>query len=176
MLREPRIDELASHPTGERVRHHGGEGHAGFVGRLLSRLAKLGRERNCHSRSCHTGQCTPVRLLVSQSASRDRRSTISRAATGGGDLVYAGKVGTGFDDETLDRLGGRLRSLARETPPFDRGDLPERGVHWVRPDLVCSIGFTAWTDAGRLRHPRYLGRRRDKDPEDVVRETPRSVS
>jgi len=88
------------------------------------------------------------------------------------ELVYAGKVGTGFDDETLEDLSGELRSRERDTPPFDRGDLPDDGVHWTAPDLVCQVGFTEWTNSGRLRHPRYAGLRHDKDPRDVFRERP----
>jgi DNA ligase D-like protein (predicted ligase) len=87
-----------------------------------------------------------------------------------GELIYAGKVGTGFDDDTLRRLGQRLASRERSTPPYDRGQLPSKGVHWVRPDLVAEVGFTEWTSGGRLRHPRFLGLRRDKDAGDVVRE------
>ena len=88
----------------------------------------------------------------------------------GDDLVYAGKVGTGFDDDTLQRLRRRLQSRERKTTPYDRGRWPQHGVHWVRPDLVAEIGFTEWTSGGRLRHPRFLGIRRDKRAEDVVRE------
>ncbi|HSL59398.1 MAG TPA: non-homologous end-joining DNA ligase [Acidimicrobiales bacterium] len=90
----------------------------------------------------------------------------------GDDLVYAGKVGTGFDDETLRELGARMAGAERATSPFDRGDPPERGTHWVTPDLVAEIAFTEWTDAGRLRHPRYLGLRHDKPAAEVVREDP----
>jgi ATP-dependent DNA ligase len=46
----------------------------------------------------------------------------------------------------------------------------ESGQHWVRPELVCAVGFSEWTTDGRLRHPRYQGLRDDKDPADVVRE------
>lgn len=86
--------------------------------------------------------------------------------------AYPEKVGTGFDDETLDTLSGELRSRERDGPPFDRGDLPDDGIHWAIPNLVCQVGFTEWTDAGRLRHPRYEGLRHDKNPRDVVRERP----
>jgi DNA ligase D-like protein (predicted ligase) len=92
-----------------------------------------------------------------------------------GDLVYAGRVGTGFDDETLADLGDTLGSRVRTTSPFDRGDPDGDGVHWVTPDLVCEVGFTEWTSAGRLRHPRFLGLRRDKDAAEVVRERPAPV-
>jgi bifunctional non-homologous end joining protein LigD len=48
--------------------------------------------------------------------------------------------------------------------------LPRRGVHWVKPRLVAQIGFTEWTVDGKLRHPRFLGLRDDKRPEEIVRE------
>jgi bifunctional non-homologous end joining protein LigD len=90
------------------------------------------------------------------------------------ELCYAGKVGTGYDENTLRRLHQRLQGLERQSPPFDRGEPPTQGVHWVTPNLVAEVGFSEWTQAGKLRHPRYLGLRRDKDPKNVVREDTRS--
>lgn len=91
----------------------------------------------------------------------------------GDDLVYAGKVGTGWDDDTLRSLRSRMDGLERKTSPFRAGDPPgDAGVHWITPELVAQVGFTEWTDDGRLRHPRFLGLREDKDPEAVVRERP----
>jgi len=87
-------------------------------------------------------------------------------------LVYAGKVGTGFDARTLKNLSTRLASRHRARSPFVRGRTPGRGVHWVRPDLVAQIGFTEWTRDGQLRHPRFLGLRRDKLAREVERERP----
>ena len=90
-----------------------------------------------------------------------------------GRLRYAGKVGTGYDEAMLLALGRQLASLERDTSPFaDSTGLPRKGVHWVRPDLVAEVGFTEWTTDGRLRHPRFIGLRSDKDPADVVRERP----
>lgn len=89
-----------------------------------------------------------------------------------GNLRYAGKVGTGFDERTLRDLGERLRRLERPQSPF-ADPVPGRNVHWVKPELVCEIGFTEWTTDGRLRHPRFLGLRRDKRPREVVRKVPR---
>jgi DNA ligase D-like protein (predicted ligase) len=90
-----------------------------------------------------------------------------------GDLVYAGKVGTGFDTGTLRHLHAVLAGMERETPPFAKGHLPSpRGVHWVTPGLVGQVGFSEWTDDGELRHPRFQGLRDDKEPRDVVRELP----
>jgi bifunctional non-homologous end joining protein LigD len=84
-------------------------------------------------------------------------------------LVYAGKVGTGFDERLLRSLRERFDGLAVTESPF-AGSVREKGAHWLRPELVAQIGFTEWTRDGRLRHPRYLGLRDDKDPHDVVRE------
>jgi bifunctional non-homologous end joining protein LigD len=88
-----------------------------------------------------------------------------------GELRYAGKVGTGYDDETLESLGERLRSIERETCPFE-GSPREKGAHWVSPKLVGEVGFTEWTGDGKLRHPRFLGLRTDKRPKQVKRERP----
>jgi DNA ligase D-like protein (predicted ligase) len=89
-----------------------------------------------------------------------------------GMLAYAGKVGTGFDDAALTALARTLSDLERPQPAFDRGALPRSGVHWVEPRLVGQVAFSEWTKAGQLRHPRFAGLRRDKDPATVVRETP----
>jgi bifunctional non-homologous end joining protein LigD len=88
-----------------------------------------------------------------------------------GALRYAGKVGTGFDHDTLVDLERRLRGLARQDSPF--ADAPRgRTMHWVDPKLVCEVVFTEWTADGRLRHPSFQGLREDKPAKSVRRETP----
>jgi DNA ligase D-like protein (predicted ligase) len=89
-----------------------------------------------------------------------------------GKLRYAGKVGTGFDQRTLTELGERMRRLERPDPPFADVHPVPKGTHWIEPNLVGQFAFSEWTHDGRLRHPRYLGLRDDKRPEDVVRERP----
>ncbi|HEX3388769.1 MAG TPA: non-homologous end-joining DNA ligase [Streptosporangiaceae bacterium] len=92
-----------------------------------------------------------------------------------GQLVYAGKVGTGFSQQTLHRLHDELSAMEQDRSPFTRGDLPrERGAHWTEPRLVAQIGFSEWTTDGRLRHPRFQGLRRDKSPAEVIREVPQA--
>ncbi len=91
---------------------------------------------------------------------------------GKGKLTYAGRVGTGFDEATLASLRRTLAGLERGQPSFARGAPPRSGVHWAEPKLVGQVGFSEWTTAGQLRHPRYQGPRRDKDPASVTREKP----
>lgn len=84
-------------------------------------------------------------------------------------LRYAGKVGTGFDEDTRAAMLERFKELETGESPVDE-DVAERGVQWVEPKAVAQIGFTEWTKDGKLRHPRFIGLRRDKKPEQVVRE------
>ena len=87
-------------------------------------------------------------------------------------LRYAGRVGTGFDEAELRRLGGELRALARKASPFSaHGTQPPREARFVKPELVAEVEFTAWTNDGVLRHPSYKGQRYDKPARDVRRET-----
>lgn len=88
-----------------------------------------------------------------------------------GRLRYAGKVGTGYDQEMLRRLGARLRRLERRTCPFEPAPRVPR-AHWVAPELVGEFGFTEWTLDGKLRHPRFHGLRPDKSAASVRRERP----
>ncbi|HEY2864437.1 MAG TPA: DNA ligase D [Casimicrobiaceae bacterium] len=89
-----------------------------------------------------------------------------------GKLRYAGKVGTGFDDQTLTRLRPILGKLEQAAPPFanpPRG-YEAKGAHWIKPQLVAEIAFTEWSNDGALRHPSFQGLRDDKKAIDVVRE------
>jgi DNA ligase D-like protein (predicted ligase) len=88
----------------------------------------------------------------------------------GGKLRYAGKVGTGFDDHTLENLKEVLLALGQDDSPFSGEDIGEQGVHWVKPELVAQVSFTEWTPENKLRHPSFQGLRRDKNPREVLRE------
>jgi ATP-dependent DNA ligase len=89
-----------------------------------------------------------------------------------GDLVFAGKVGTGFDHARLRSLRARLGARERPAAPFTRGTgLPRLGAHWVEPELVVEVAFIEWTAHGKLRHARLLGFREGADPRAVARTT-----
>ena len=86
-----------------------------------------------------------------------------------GKLVYAGKVGTGFNQEMLTLLGRELESRRRDTSPFERRQ-PPKGTVFVEPELVAEVEFREWTRSGTLRAPSFKGLRPDKDPQECTRE------
>jgi bifunctional non-homologous end joining protein LigD len=97
----------------------------------------------------------------------------------GGELVYAGNVGTGFGDAEIDKLLRKLKPLERKSSPF--GTVPTMpkvrrdAIHWVDPELVAEVEFAEWTHDGRLRAPSYQGLREDKAADDVQREEPQAL-
>lgn len=100
----------------------------------------------------------------------------------GAQLMFASKVGTGFNTDTLHTLHKRFKKLETTVCPFV--NLPTKGPNglsraemrrcsWMLPALVCQVRFTEWTGDAGLRHPVFLGLRDDKRPHDVHREVPR---
>ena len=99
------------------------------------------------------------------------------------ELVFAGKVGTGFNTKLLRSLFSRFKEILRESCsfvnlPLPRGSKWGQGItasemrlcHWVEPLMVCQVKFAEWTRDERLRQPIFLGLREDKDAKEVVRE------
>ncbi|MCU1260395.1 MAG: dependent ligase, partial [Bryobacterales bacterium] len=87
-------------------------------------------------------------------------------------LTYAGNVGTGFDRKTIVEVYERLKPLVTPRSPFSAKTKIPGDITWVRPELVCEVKFSNWTEDGRLRAPVFLGLRADVSPEDCVREIP----
>ena len=88
----------------------------------------------------------------------------------GGDLMYAGRVGTGFNDRELAKLLALLKPLETAASPLSNAPRTNEKTHWVKPSLVAQVRFTEWTADGSLRHPVYLGLRDDKKAGEVRRE------
>jgi bifunctional non-homologous end joining protein LigD len=99
--------------------------------------------------------------------------------------MFAGKVGTGFDDRLLKELNARFEKLEVKVCPF--ANVPEKRssrygqnltpgemkkCRWLRPRLVCQVKFAEWTRDGKLRQPVFLGLREDKSAAEVIRERP----
>ena len=95
-----------------------------------------------------------------------------------GKLRYAGKVGTGFTGDEIERLMEILAPLAQKDATVQAPRAAVRGAHWIEAKLVAEIAYLEFTDEGVLRHPSYLGLREDKKPEAVVieKEAPVAVA
>lgn len=93
-----------------------------------------------------------------------------------GKLRYAGKAGTGFSGDEIERLMELMAPLERTEPTVEAPRAAVRGAHWIAPKLVAEIAYIEFTDEGVLRHPSYLGLREDKKPEAVVLETATPVA
>ncbi|HZO41694.1 MAG TPA: DNA ligase D [Methylomirabilota bacterium] len=92
-----------------------------------------------------------------------------------GRLSYAGKIGTGFNRETLRDLKKRLTALDEDVSPFSPRPTGVGRPHWVKPELVAEVSFSEWTSDGKLRHSTFLGLREDKPARAVIRELPADV-
>jgi bifunctional non-homologous end joining protein LigD len=87
-----------------------------------------------------------------------------------GQFVYAGRVGTGFTEETLADLAEHLRPLRQKASPFDEAPKLPREAEFVEPKLVAEVEFREWTEDGVMRAPSFKGLRDDKPPREIVRE------
>jgi bifunctional non-homologous end joining protein LigD len=147
------------------------KGWEGLVAKRADSPYVATRSRDWLKFKCEHGQELVVGGYTEPRGSRVEFGALLLGYYDDGELQYAGKVGTGFDTETLHALAAQLKKLGRQDSPFEKpGEIKERNVTWVDPKLVAQIGFTEWTRDHRLRHPRYLGLRDDKDASEVVRE------
>jgi DNA ligase D-like protein (predicted ligase) len=150
-----------------------GRGWEGLVVKRADSPYRSGRSRDWLKFKCENSQEFVIGGYTDPQGSRAAFGAVLIGYyDASGRLVYAGKVGTGFDNPTLATLLQAMEGLEENRPPFEVGKLPRAGVHWIRPELVGEVGFSEWTSAGQLRHPRYLGLRRDKDARAVTRERP----
>jgi bifunctional non-homologous end joining protein LigD len=96
-----------------------------------------------------------------------------------GALRYTDKAGSGFSQETLRKIHAMLEQRAQASSPFRKpapGEpSPEKNAHFVRPELVCKVRFTEWTDSGGIRQPTFLGLADDVDPRDCSYDGPGSL-
>ena len=97
-----------------------------------------------------------------------------------GALRYTDKVGTGFNQETLRKIHAMLSDRAQNSSPFRKpapGEpSPDKSVHFVRPELVCKVRFTEWTDSGGIRQPSFLGLVENADPRECIYDGPGSLA
>jgi len=171
--------KFAAHWTGKGPRVFGEACRLGFEGLVSKRRDapyRPGRSGDWLKTKCTRRQEFVVGGFTDSQQGKDRIGALLVGhRDDAGELVFAGKVGTGYTGPVARDLRRRLEPLRQCDPPFVRR--PEgwlgRGAHWVRPELVAEVAFTEWTRDGKIRHPSFQGLRDDKRPRAVVREKPR---
>jgi len=144
-------------------------GLEGIIAKRADRPYRSGRGQDWLKVKC--GQAQEF-IIIGFSASEKRRSfaSILLGVREGGQLRYAGRVGSGFSDAVLEKLGAWRDAHLVEKPVCDVPAAMRRGVAWVKPELVAAIEFAGWTGNNMLRHGRFMGLREDKKPVAVERE------
>ncbi|WP_303831685.1 DNA ligase D [Asticcacaulis taihuensis] len=142
----------------------------GIISKRIDAPYRGGRGKVWLKVKCHKRQeFVIVGFTESSHAGRGFRSLLLGYYEGE-TLKFAGKVGTGFNSDTLFEIRKKLDKLKVIPKPFSK--LPPdvgRGI-WVEPTLVCEVEFTEWTPEGRLRHPSFQGLREDKPAEGIGRD------
>ena len=144
----------------------------GIISKRGDQPYRSGRGKDWVKVKCLKRQEMVVVGFTDPEGSRSGFGALHLAVNEGGELVYAGKVGTGFNTRTLTDLRKKLGKLEQKTPAFKKAPrgAEARRSHWVEPKLVAEVAFTEWTEDGILRHPTFQGLREDKSPSEVVRE------
>jgi bifunctional non-homologous end joining protein LigD len=148
-------------------------GLEGLIGKRLDASYVSGRTRQWIKLKCRREQEFVIGGYTAPRGSREKFGALLvgvQAPQGG--LIYAGRVGTGFDDAMLARLHKKLERLATDRCPFVKPPkLPgASAVQWIKPQLVAQVQFAEWTAEDQLRQAAFIGLREDKDPRSVVRE------
>ncbi|HZM58677.1 MAG TPA: non-homologous end-joining DNA ligase [Vicinamibacterales bacterium] len=149
------------------------EGWEGVIAKRLDAPYEHRRSPHWLKMKCEASQELVIGGFTDPQGSRVGLGALLVGFFEGNDFVFAGKVGTGFNTKLLLDLRARLDAIALDTPPFTKAvGLPRLRAHWVKPTIVVQVAFTEWTVYGKLRHPKLLGVRTDKNAREVVRERP----
>lgn len=147
------------------------EGWEGVIAKRRGSKYEHRRSKNWLKMKCELAQEFVVGGFTDPQGQREGLGALLIGYYEGNDLVFAGKLGTGFDTDQLLSMRARLDQLEVTKSPFTKAvGLPRLRVHWTRPEIVVQVGFIEWTGHDKLRHPRFLGMREDKSAKEVVRE------
>lgn len=145
-------------------------GQEGIISKRADAPYRAGRSANWLKVKCTRRQeFVIIGWSPSSSAGRPFRALLLAQHRDGG-LVYAGKVGTGFDRRTMDMLAEKFAARVRKAPAAEVPRAEARGAHWIRPDLVAEIAFAEFTHDDVLRQASFIGLRSDKKAAEVKRE------
>jgi ATP-dependent DNA ligase len=163
-----RVEALADEAPWERAQKEGWEG---VVAKRRGAVYEHRRSPHWLKMKCELAQEFVVGGFTDPQGKRVGLGALLVGYYEGDDFVFAGKIGTGFDNRLLLELRAELDQIEIPKSPFTKAiGLPRLRAHWVKPQIVVQVGFIQWTVHGKLRHPRLLGVRHDKDAREVVRE------
>jgi bifunctional non-homologous end joining protein LigD len=149
----------------------GREGWEGVIAKRRGSPYEHRRSKHWLKMKCEASQELVVGGFTDPQGARVGLGALLVGYYDGQDFVFAGKLGTGFDTKLLLDLRKRFDAIELPASPFTRATgLPKIRTHWVRPEVVVQVAFTEWTVHGKLRHPRLIGMRFDKDAREIVRE------
>jgi ATP-dependent DNA ligase len=149
-----RVEPLAGSAPWERAC---AEGWEGVIAKRLGSVYEHRRSKSWLKMKCELKHDFIVGGFTDPQGSRVGLGALLVGHHDHGEFAFAGKIGTGFDTKLLLDLRRRLDALEIPRSPFTKArGLPRLRAHWVRPDIVVSVGFIEWTVNGKLRHPRLL--------------------
>ena len=150
-------------------------GQEGIIAKRIDAPYRSDRTRNWVKVKC-TRRQEFVLIGWTKSSARGRPfASLLLAQHEGEALVYKGKVGTGFDTETLESVQVAMTPLMIDEAPADVPRVEARGVQWIKPKLVAEVAFAEFTGDGRVRHGSFLGLRSDKSATSVRPERPKKA-
>ena len=174
------VIRLSTHIAGHGARFFEQACASGLEGIISKRLDSRyyhGRNRDWVKAKCLKRQELVIGGFTDPAGTRAGLGALLLGYYNDSQLVFAGKVGTGFTHNAAIELRHRLDRIERRSSPYTVA--PPRAIanraHWVTPTLVCEVSFTEWTSDGMIRHPVFHGLRKDKSASEVRRELPATI-
>lgn len=167
-----RYSEHFVEPGQTMLRHACRMGLEGVVSKRADAPYRSGRGRDWVKSKCSQRQEFVIAGYVPSKAARNQIGSLVLGYHEDAALKPAGRVGTGFTRASAAALKKKLDAIVAKSSPFEGAAGRERGIVWVKPELVAEISFGSWTASKTLRHSVFLGLREDKPAEEVVEEKP----
>lgn len=145
------------------------KGWEGLIAKDAHSVYRHSRSKKWLKFKCEKGQELVICGYTPPEGSRKHFGALIVGFYDDGELKEAGKVGSGYDQQTLKILHEKMKKIERKSSPFG-DEVNYKDATWLQPELVGEFRFTEWTEDGKLRHPSFLGLREDKKPEDVKKE------